>query len=148
MFYGHALRPSWSPLPIILVLLAFWVAWPLGLALLVAFLFWGHHIRHLRSNFDGMCRNSAWSDWGRGPTGNARTGFGYGGGRSGNSAFDDYRDAELRRLDEERRKLDDERREFEQYVHDLRRARDKEEFDRFMAERDKRTKPKGDTIDL
>ncbi len=146
MFYGHALRPAWSPLPIILVLLAFWVAWPLGLALLVAFLFWGHRMRHFGSRFEGMCRNAASSDWVRGPRGGDWAGRGF--SRSGNSAFDDYRDAELRRLDEERRKLDDERREFEQYVHDLRRARDKDEFDRFMADREKRAKPKGDTIDL
>jgi len=147
MFYGHALRPAWTPLHIILVLLAFWVAWPLGLALFVAFLFWGHHIRNLRSHFDGMCRSSTWSDWGRGSRGNGDW-SGRGFSRSGNSAFDDYRDAELRRLDEERRKLEEERAEFEQYVHDLRRARDKEEFDRFMAERARRAKPKGDTIDL
>jgi len=148
MFYGHALRPVWTPLTIILVLLAFWVAWPLGLAMLVAFFFWGHHARNLRNHFDGMCRNSAWSDWGRGPRGDGGWSGGRGFSRSGNSAFDDYRDAELRRLDEERRKLDDERREFEEYVRDLRRARDKDEFDRFMSDRARRTKPKGDTIDL
>jgi hypothetical protein len=53
---------------------------------------------------------------------------------SGNAAFDDWRDAELARLDEERKKLDEMRREFDQHMRDLRMARDREEFDRFMAE--------------
>ena len=39
------------------------------------------------------------------------------------------------RLDEERRKLDDEQRAFHDYLRRLSEARDKEEFDRFMAER-------------
>ena len=46
----------------------------------------------------------------------------------------------MKRLDEERRRLEEERREFEAYVHDLRRARDKEEFDRFMADRANKTR--------
>jgi hypothetical protein len=54
---------------------------------------------------------------------------------SGNAAFDDWRDAELARLDEERKKLDEMRREFDQHMRDLRMARDREEFDRFMASR-------------
>jgi hypothetical protein len=54
----------------------------------------------------------------------------------------------LKRLDEERRRLEEERREFEAYVHDLRRARDKDEFDRFMADRANKTRKGGETIDL
>ena len=57
------------------------------------------------------------------------------GGGSGNFAFDDYRDEVLRRLDEERRRLDEEQKAFHAYVLKLRRAKDQEEFDRFMAER-------------
>ena len=45
------------------------------------------------------------------------------------------------RLDEERRKLDQAQREFAEYVDAIRRAKDREEFDRFMAER--RTRPAG-----
>jgi hypothetical protein len=67
-------------------------------------------------------------------------------GRSGNSAFDDYRNAELRRLEDERRKLEEERHEFEEYVRNLRRARDREEFERFRRERP--AKKGGETIDL
>jgi Protein of unknown function (DUF2852) len=54
---------------------------------------------------------------------------------SGNLAFDDYRVAVLQRLEEERRRLDDEQRAFNDFVLRLRRAKDQEEFDRFMAER-------------
>jgi Protein of unknown function (DUF2852) len=64
---------------------------------------------------------------------------GFGGGPfrqgSGNMAFDDYRGAVLQRLEEERRKLDEEQRAFNDFVLKLRRAKDQEEFDRFMAER-------------
>ena len=43
---------------------------------------------------------------------------------------------ELERLEAERRKLDEERREFSEFLRDLRRAKDHDEFDRFMAERE------------
>lgn len=135
---AYALRPAFTPLTIVLMVIGFIVAWPLGLVML-AYILWGDRIPEIRRHFDGVKRE--WSgDRGCGPRGHAR---------SGNSAFDDYRAAELKRLDEERRRLDEERRAFEQYVHDLRRARDKEEFDRFMSERDSRTrKAGGETIDL
>ena len=54
---------------------------------------------------------------------------------TGNAAFDEWRTAELARLEEERRKLDDAQREFAEYVDAIRRAKDREEFERFMAER-------------
>ena len=44
--------------------------------------------------------------------------------------------------------LEEERAEFERFAQDLRRARDKEEFDRFMANRPRRSRPNGETIDL
>lgn len=47
---------------------------------------------------------------------------------SGNTAFDDYKAETLRRLDEEREK-------FREFLERLRKSRDKEAFDRFMAER-------------
>ena len=55
------------------------------------------------------------------------------GGGSGNSAFDEYRAATLRRLEEERLALDAQQREFAEFLQQLKRARDREEFDRFMA---------------
>ena len=62
---------------------------------------------------------------------------------TGNAAFDEWRTAQelFVRLDEERRKLDDAQREFAEYVDAIRRAKDREEFERFMAER--RARPTG-----
>lgn len=56
-------------------------------------------------------------------------------GRTGNSAFDEYRRSELKRLEEERRRLDEEARAFGDFVEELKRAKDREEFDAFMARR-------------
>jgi hypothetical protein len=53
---------------------------------------------------------------------------GYGPGASGNRAFDEYRAETLRRLE-------DEQREFLEFLERLRHAKDKAEFDEFMAER-------------
>lgn len=47
---------------------------------------------------------------------------------SGNQAFDEYRAETLRRLEEERRA-------FQEYLDRLRMAKDRAEFDEFMAER-------------
>lgn len=61
-------------------------------------------------------------------------GFGGGGGgfwqpaSSGNRAFDEYRMETLRRLE-------DEQREFQDFLTRLRAAKDKAEFDQFMADR-------------
>ena len=53
---------------------------------------------------------------------------GYRSGPSGNHAFDEYREETLRRLEEEER-------EFREFLDRLRHAKDKAEFDQFMAER-------------
>ena len=47
---------------------------------------------------------------------------------SGNSAFDNYRDEQLKKLEEEQKA-------FGEYLDKLRRAKDQTEFDQFMAER-------------
>ena len=96
---------------------------------MLAYILWGDRIPE-----SGATSRAPKRDWSRELRGCGPRAGGYV-SRSGNFAFDDYRDAELKRLDEERRRLEEERREFEAYVHDLRRARDKEEFDRFMADR-------------
>jgi hypothetical protein len=54
---------------------------------------------------------------------------------TGNAAFDDYRKAALEKLEAERRKLDEERAHFDEFLAKLRRAKDQEAFERFMAER-------------
>jgi hypothetical protein len=53
---------------------------------------------------------------------------------SGNRAFDEYRTETLRRLEEEQR-------EFREFLDRLRFAKDKTEFDQFMAERRSRPTP-------
>ena len=50
---------------------------------------------------------------------------------TGNRAFDEYRAETLRRLEEEQR-------EFKAFLDRLRHAKDKAEFDQFMAERGNR----------
>jgi hypothetical protein len=54
---------------------------------------------------------------------------------SGNSAFETYKAQELEKLELLRRKLMDEQKAFGDFLERLKRAKDQEEFDRFMAER-------------
>jgi hypothetical protein len=139
MVTSYALRPGWTPFTIALMVIGFIVFWPLGLAML-AYIIWGNRIPDVKRHFA-----EAGEEWRREFRGCGRRSSGF--SRSGNFAFDEYREKEMKRLDEERRKLDDERREFEAFVRDLRRARDKEEFDRFMADRANRRKG-GEAIDI
>jgi len=143
MIASYALRPDWTPLTILLMAVGFIIFWPLGLAML-AYILWGQRIpeirRHFQSNGERRRDRSGFRGF------NRRSG-GYGFNASGNAAFDEYRGNELNRLEEERRKLDEELRQFESYMRDLRRARDKEEFDRFMRERSDRSHD-GETINL
>ena len=55
----------------------------------------------------------------------------FGRSSSGNRAFDDYRAETLKRLE-------DEQREFKEFLERLRFAKDRAEFDQFMAERRQR----------
>ncbi len=139
MVTSYALRPAWTPLTIVLMVIGFIVFWPLGLAML-AYILWGDRIPEIRRHF----ADARSHEFGCGRRGHYRNGF----SRSGNVAFDEYREKELKRLEEERRKLDEELREFESFMRDLRRARDQEEFDRFMRRRSERKNGNGDTIDL
>ena len=95
------IRPAWTPATIALMVLGFMVFWPLGLAML-AYILWGDRLdgfkRDVNRTTDGFfagCRRSA--DKRRH----------HGSGRTGNVAFDDWREKELERLAEERRKLDE-----------------------------------------
>ncbi|HWT62244.1 MAG TPA: DUF2852 domain-containing protein [Ochrobactrum sp.] len=123
------IRPAWTPATIALMVLGFIFFWPLGLAML-AYIIWGDRLDDVKRSVNektesmfGSFRNCGKSE-----------SFGFG-GTTGNAAFDDWRREELDRLAEERRKLEEARADFEAYAAELRRARDKEEFDRFMAER-------------
>ncbi|MFE1600551.1 DUF2852 domain-containing protein [Methylobacterium sp. ID0610] len=68
-----------------------------------------------------------------------RGGFGHAAGAfrqdTGNWAFEEYRRRELERLEEERRRLEEESRAFTDFVEELKRARDRDQFDAFMAKR-------------
>lgn len=131
MTHNALIRPAWTPATIALMILGFMIFWPLGLAVL-AFILWGDRLDAFKSDvnqatddFVRSCRKKA-----------SETGFSRRtAAPSGNMAFDEWREEELKRLDEERRKLDAMREEFETHMRDLRRARDKEEFDAFMRSR-------------
>ena len=111
------LRDSGKALWIATTILAFVFYWPLGLGILAYLIWsgrmacWKHgHMSRWQSEFN------RWSG-------------GFGGQRSsGNRAFDEYRTETLRRLE-------DEQRDFSSFLERLRLAKDKAEFDQFMAER-------------
>lgn len=123
------IRPEWNPATIALMVLGFVVFWPLGLAML-AYILFGDRLHNFKREANaavdrgfGRCREQFRSH-----------GFaGYNG--SGNAAFDDWRRGELERIENERRKLDEMRAEFDDYVSELRRAKDQEEFSKFMRDR-------------
>ena len=125
------IRPAWTPATIALMVLGFIIFWPLGLAML-AYIIWGERLddfkRDVNMKTDEVFR-------GCGGIGRKRRHRHHYHARTGNVAFDDWREKELERLAEERRKLEEMREEFDSYMRELRRAKDQEEFDRFMRER-------------
>jgi hypothetical protein len=107
------------------IILGFIFAWPLALAYLVWKLM-GYPLPNEAKTF--LERNFGWSfEAPQRATSAYRS--------TGNSAFEDYRRRELERLEEERRRLDEESRAFAEFVEELKRAKDREEFDAFMARR-------------
>ena len=116
-------KPAW----IALMILGFLAYWPLGLGIL-AYLVWSGRMRCWKHGGAGRWHNEGKE--------RARETMGrwWGAGRgysSGNHAFDEYRQETLRRLEEEER-------EFKEFLDRLRHAKDKAEFDQFMAERGRR----------
>lgn len=148
--------PGWRPLEIVAMVLGFIVFWPIGLAI-IGFKVWqrktgyeGDLSTMVRESVDsvktGNWTGGPWArSWSCGASRRAHGGAGFGGGfrmrPTGNTAFDSWRDGELARLEEERRKLEAAEREFADYIDNLRRARDREEFDRFMRERPNQNPP-------
>ncbi|HEY1475072.1 MAG TPA: DUF2852 domain-containing protein [Pseudolabrys sp.] len=122
---------------IALIVLGFMVWWPLGLTVLAFTIWsgrmgcgyhgghdhWQHKMERMQRKMDWMRSRMAGGPWNSAPT-------------SGNRAFDEYRSDTLRRLEEEQR-------EFREFLDRLRFAKDKTEFDQFMAER--RDRPAQDT---
>jgi hypothetical protein len=136
MSHMPLIRPAWTPATTALMVGGFIVFWPLGLAML-AYIIWGDRFEAWR-NGGGSFRDAMGGDfkgrWSRDCGPKAARGF-TASARTGNVAFDDWRETELERLAEERRKLDAMRDEFDAYARELRRAKDQEEFDRFMRDR-------------
>jgi hypothetical protein len=123
-------RKRWSAWEIVAIVAGFAIFWPLGLIALFVKL-WNGELWPGAAAGDMPWRSAGtWSP----PSWTQRSGS-----PSGNSAFEEYRKRELERLEAERRKLMEEQKAFAEFVERVRRAKDQEEFDRFMAER--RTKP-------
>lgn len=124
------IKPEWSFLTIGLMILGFILFWPIGLAML-AYILWGEKFGGSAEKAESWVREKR--DWARKRRCGSRSHMSR--HSSGNAAFDDYRQEQMKRLDEERRRLDEEITEFQDYMRNLHKARDREEFDRFMRER-------------
>ena len=133
----------WTAFEIVAMVLGFIVFWPIGLAIL-GYKFWqsrngGPDLQYGGDQQMAGCPHNdvfqfdLGSSWGCGRAMRGASRFYT--PSTGNAVFDEWRTAEAARLDEERRKLDDAQREFAEYVDAIRRAKDREEFERFMAER-------------
>ena len=117
---------QWGPGAwIALMVFGFVIWWPLGLATL-AYLAWSGRMgcwkRGDVSRWHGRDGLRGAANWWHQPA------------SSGNHAFDEYRAETLRRLEEEQK-------EFREFLERLRFAKDKTEFDQFMAERRSRSNP-------
>ena len=144
--YAYSARPRWRVLEIAAIVLGFMVWWVVGLTLLLWKLWRNRQgystdmITAARGAFQENVMNR-WPDISRsfGCRTNrapAARDWGFASFRSsGNSAFDAWREGELARLEEERRKLEAAEREFSDYIESLRQAKDREEFERFMRDR-------------
>lgn len=110
-------KPAW----IMLTIAAFIIFWPLGLAILF-YMFWSGRMGCGDREKWGKANMKRWRHYG------PMSG-------TGNRAFDEYREETLRRLEEEAD-------EFRSFLERLREAKDKAEFDEFMADR-KKSKGKG-----
>ncbi|SIO13379.1 Protein of unknown function [Rhodovulum sp. ES.010] len=103
------------------MVIGFILFWPIGLAILF-YMIWSKRM------FSGSCKSR-----------HARLRHVHGAYRSsGNTAFDAYKHATLRRLE-------DEQRAFEEFLERLRKAKDQTEFDQFMEERERGARETPDT---
>jgi hypothetical protein len=116
---------------IVLTILAFMFWWPLGLVIL------GVAIGSRKMGCWSGRGYDQWQERVQDKMDRMRAkmdSFHGGWGSSGNRAFDEYRTETLQRLEEEQR-------EFREFLQRLRMAKDKSEFDQFMAERRNRPAP-------
>ena len=110
-------KPAW----ITLMVVSFILFWPIGLGIL-AYLIWSGRMacwRHRGARHWQERMHSGMERWYRAQR------------SSGNTAFDEYREETPRRLEEEQQ-------EFRDFLDRLRKAKDKAEFDQFMADRRRR----------
>jgi hypothetical protein len=124
------LKPGWTPVSTGLMVLGFIAFWPLGLAMLAWILFGDRMKAAWEQGRPALWRSTREMGLDR-----VVDGFASPVSRTGNAAFDEYRERELKRLEEERAALETMRREFDDFLRNLRKAKDQEEFDRFMNSR-------------
>jgi hypothetical protein len=116
------------PAAIAFTILGFMFWWPVGLAFLIYMIgsgrmgCFGRRRRAMYQQQYGQDSSpwANWKSWACGPSGGAAS--------SGNRAFDEYKAETLRRMEEEQK-------DFGAFLERLRFAKDKAEFDQFMAER-------------
>jgi hypothetical protein len=125
-------KPAW----IAVMIIGFVLFWPIGLGIL-AYLLWSGRMTCGWHGGRGrwQSRFASGVDRARARFGEEFKNFG-GEYSSGNRAFDEYRSATLKRLEEEER-------EFHEFLARLRQAKDKSEFDQFMSERRNRSDEAG-----
>ena len=136
---ARAERKPWSILEMGAVLGGFVVFWPLGLLAL--------YVKHRKGEIwtGASAMQGPWTQW-KTPRDAAdhfagacgawkRSGW-QGFAPTGNQAFDEYRKTKLEELEVMRRKLDEERAAFDDFVSKLRSAKDREDFERFMKDKD------------
>lgn len=128
-------RPAWTPVTIAMMIIGFMIYWPLGLAM-IAYIVWGEKLDGVKDDLNRASDKVA--ETFKSATSAERT---------GNVAFDDWREVELARLEEERKKLNESVREFEEYQRELRRAKDAEEFEAFMKSRKRKAPPRSKKSD-
>lgn len=128
-------RPAygWTGFNIAAMVVGFIIFFPLGLAILVWNIWSARQIRHSYAAMTGgmgagMAGGWQGGQWSRTSRDLSRD--------SGNAVFEDYKRATLERLEEERRKLVAEQEAFAAFLDDLKRAKDRTEFERFMQERE------------
>lgn len=142
---GSERRGGWRPFELAAMIGGFVLFWPIGLAILAAKGWregwWGPNARR-EGGFPSMpWQRGAWSRGGWGGCGGSTSGGPEQDWRrelnrdSGNLAFEDYKTAELQRLQAEFERLAADQRAFADHIEALRRAKDKAEFDSFIASR-------------
>jgi hypothetical protein len=142
--WGKGGRSRWSLWDIGTIVGGFMVFWPVGL---IALFLKVKNGELWQGSAEGRAPWAAWkgaeswrvSDMWRSAEDKARRWRDEYKSDSGNWAFEEYKKQELAKLDEMRRRLEDEQKAFAEFTERVRRAKDKEEFDRFIAER--RTPP-------